>query len=236
MNHISRLAVACLLLCGFGNAKANIIANGGFELEPNWGGGIGSDGSYTAFITNQIPDWTIVSGHAVTVHRNPGAYPTITGQYSVNTDGEGFNGHNADFYQDFATTPSGIYTLSFDWGGWLQSNGATNNDKLEVSVTDLTTNAVLFDGVYNYPGNQASGGSGIILSPSHVVSTPFAGNGHSLRLEIRENPESHVNDNMFMVDNFDVEQQASVVPVPPSAGLAGMGILSFLGYRRRLKG
>jgi len=162
-----------------------LIVNGGFESEPNFG--VNGDSGYTALTGAQIPGWTIVSGHAVTVH-STNLYPYITGSFSVNTYGEGINGHNADFYQDFATTNGASYQLTFDWQGWVNSGAA----QLEVLVFDTITSATLFDGVYAY--NVALG---------HESAT-FAGTGNDLRLEIRENPESGFNDNRFIVDNFAV--------------------------------
>ena len=47
----------------------NLLVNGGFENEPNWGGGVSHDGGYTALIGNQLPGWTIEANHAVTIHR-----------------------------------------------------------------------------------------------------------------------------------------------------------------------
>ena len=77
--------------------------NGGFENEPNFGNGVSGDGGYSALTGSQIPGWTIEPGHAATVH-NTAFYPFISGNFSINMDGEGFNGQNANLYQDFASS------------------------------------------------------------------------------------------------------------------------------------
>jgi uncharacterized repeat protein (TIGR03803 family) len=188
----------------------NLLVNGGFENEPNWGGGVGSDGSYTAFIGNQIPGWTIETNHAVTIHISPGSYLTISGNYSANTDGEGYNGHNANFYQDFASQSGASYALEFNWQSWGAVGTPTTN-KLEISLTDTNSGTVLFDGLYSYDGTGQP-------HPVHDVLTNFVGTGNPLRLRIQETPESDYNDNTFIVDNFSVTAVPAVAVTPP-AGL-----------------
>ena len=86
-----RLAIAAALLAlvsGTGRVQADILVNGGFEDEPNYGSGVINGAGYSALTGSQIPGWTIEPGHAVTIH-NDTIYPTISGTYSVNTDGEG---------------------------------------------------------------------------------------------------------------------------------------------------
>ena len=90
MRHTAIALLICLT-ASFGLAApvlaVEMLSNGGFENEPNWNmGAVGNDVAYSAFITNQIPGWTIETGHAVTVH-NTVAYPYITAQYSANLDG-----------------------------------------------------------------------------------------------------------------------------------------------------
>jgi hypothetical protein len=170
----------------------NLLVNGDFENEPNWHNGVSQDNWYTALTANQIPGWTIEPGHAVTIHQCCN-YPVISGTYSVNTDGEGWNGHNANFYQDFATVAGATCTLAFDWQGWYVNGMVTNSPELDVSVADTATGEVLFEGFYSFD-----------TAAAHHVVTNFLGSGNALRLRIQENPESHVNDNEFIVDNFSV--------------------------------
>lgn len=194
-------AIAACWLPTAGIQAAELLVNGDFEDEPNWHNGVSQDNSSTAMTTNQIPGWTIESGCAVTVHRCCN-YLVISGTYSVNTDGEGWNGHNGNFYQDFSTVAGATYTLAFDWEGWYVNGVVTNSPQLDVSVADTVTSAVLFEGVYAYDN-----------TPAHHLVTEFSGTGNPLRLRIRENPESHVNDNMFIVDNFSVT--GAQAPRPP---------------------
>jgi hypothetical protein len=209
----------------------NLIVNGDFENEPNWGSAaIYYDGSATALTGSQIPGWTIAPGHAATVHISPGAYPVIDGTYSVNTDGEGYNGHNTDMYQDFATQSGVSYNLSFAWEGWMSWWGEyaygidTSQTALEVSVEDLTTTTFVynqfFNGVFN---GTVSTGTGV-----NLVSSSFLGNGDTYRLEIQESPESGINDNKFIVDDFSV----TAVPEPSALAFASLASL-FLLYRRQ---
>jgi hypothetical protein len=183
-----------VILNGVGQAKAeNILINGDFESEPSFG-----SGGWAVFTGNQIPGWTIVPAHAVTVHLSGSSNPTISGNYTVNTDGEGYNGHDGDFFQDFNTMASVRYALDFDWESWWNTSAAN----LVITITDNVTNGILFNGTYGYDGELAL----------HHVSENFTGTGNSLRLEIQESPEDGVNDNKYLVDNFNVE----AVPEPAS--------------------
>ncbi len=192
-------------------ARANLLQNGGFEDEPNWGNGVSGNSGYTALTGDQIPGWTIEDGHAVTIH-NTTAYPTITGNYSLNLDGEGYNGHNGNLYQDFASTSGLGYEVAFDWETWNDDTSAP----MEVSVTDTVSGTVLalFD--------ESTATSG----PVHE-SQSFVGTGNALRLRILENPESGFNDNKYIVDNFEVNP----VPEPASLLVVGAG-LAMLRRRR----
>ncbi len=190
-------ALAGATLMSVSAQTTELLTNGGFENEPNYG--INGDGGFTLLTGNQIPGWTIVPGHGVTVH-NTTLYPTISGNYSVNTDGEGFNGHNADFYQDFSTTSGQSYAFSFDWQGWMNNAPAT---QLHVSIVDLTTTTLLYNGLFSY--------SAALNHESQVI----LGTGHVFRLEIQETPESGFNDDQFIVDNFSVTTASQCTP-PPS--------------------
>ena len=178
------------------NTAPNLLVNGDFESEPNWGGGVSYDGGETALIGSQLPGWTIETNHAVTIHISPGPYLTISSIYSANSDGEGYDGNNANFYQDFASQSEVSYALEFNWQSWGYVSTPTTS-QLEVSVVDTVTSAVLFDGLYSYDGNGQP-------HPVHDVLANFVGTGHSLRLRIQETPQSGYNDNTFMVDNFSV--------------------------------
>jgi len=203
---ISALAVA---IATQANAT-ELVVNGGFEDQPNWGAGISGDGSYTAYIGNAIPGWTIAQGHAATIHNH--GYPWISGTYSLNTDGEGFNGHNVDIYQDFTAALGSQNTLSYDWKIWFTDA----HPRLDVSLTDLVTGQVLYHGNFGQPDFNV-----------HNESANFVGTGNALRLEIMESPESGYNDNAFIVDNLSVES------VPEPCTLAGLGLVGFLAARRR---
>jgi len=176
-----------------------LLVNGGFGDEPNYGSGYLNYGSYSVFIGNEIPGWTIAPDHAATIH-NASTYPTIDGNYSLNTDGEGTFGNNVLIYQDFSSLSGSQYNLSFKWETWNLNSGA----KLEVTVFDTTRNDVLFDGIY--PDTAPS---------SENVNTTFTGTGDNLRLQIDENPQSFFNDNAFIVDDFSVTSSS----VPDSTGL-----------------
>src|SRR5580700_6920848 len=99
-----------------------VLVNGGFEDEPE-ASNPNSPPQENGFLWlsgTQVPGWTIAPGHMATMHENPGPWPTISGAYSLNTDGEGANGHNVDIYQDFGTVNGASYGLSFDWETWNQ--------------------------------------------------------------------------------------------------------------------
>ena len=208
------LLVVCLLPIP-ARATTNLLANGDFESEPNWGNGVSQDGVYTALTGSQIPGWTIEPSHAVTIHISSGPYLVISNSFSANTDGEGYNGHNANFYQNFGTTADVSYTLDFDWQSWGYDTAPTANP-LKISVTDTVTSNALFVGFYYYDGNAPH--------PVHHVTTNFFGTGSALRLRIEESPESGYNDNTFVVDNFSVVAGLPTlritVPAPSQAALS----------------
>jgi len=130
------IVVVTSLLFGALSAHANVLVNGGFDSEPNYGSGVQNGVGFSALMGSQIPGWTIEAGHAVTIH-DTSTYPFITGPFSVNMDGEGFNGHNANLYQDFASVAAQQYQLQFDWQGWISTAA-----HLDVSITD-TVGAII---------------------------------------------------------------------------------------------
>jgi hypothetical protein len=211
MTHLALLALLFGLLgCWtFSAPAANLMVNGDFESEPNWGGGVSGDGGYTALTGSQVPGWTIEPGHAVTIHISPGPYLVISNSFSANTDGEGWNGHNANLYQDFSSAADVSYALDFDWQSWGHIDTPTANP-LKISVTDLATSNALFVGLYYYDG----------AAPHlvHHISSSFTGTGNTLRLRIEESPESGYNDNTFVVDNFSVVASPLVLVNPACVG------------------
>jgi hypothetical protein len=213
MTHAQPVAALALAFAGLLPlaAQANLLVNGDFENQPAWGAGISGDAGYTLLTGTQIPGWVIEAGHGATVH-NTVLYPTISGSYSVNMDGEGFNGRNADLYQDFASASGQAYQLDYDWLTW--NNNTQPN--LDVSVIDSVTLAVLYSANFTWAAGL------------HHQTASFIGTGNSLRLRVRELPESGVNDNSYMVDNFNV----SAVPEAASWALLAAG-LGLLQLRRR---
>lgn len=228
MSKLSNTALCVLFAASIGCptiASANLLVNGGFDSEPNYGSGVVSGAGFSALTGSQIPGWTIEPGRAVTIH-DTSVYPFITGPFSVNTDGEGFGGHNANLYQDFASVAGQQYQLQFDWAGWIATAA-----RLDVSITDTTTSQVLYHGNFAW----AAG--------SHHVSSAFIGTGNTLRLRVQESPESGANDNGFIVDNFAVDPSAvtiSTAPVPtlslPMLGLLGVLVagLALVARRRQV--
>ena len=202
MSAFALIALAGALLAP-AQATANILINGDLESEPNWGAsngsgcGTGLDTGCSALVGSQLPGWTIEPGHAVTVHISS-SYPTISGTYSINADGEGLGGHNANFYQDFASSGGQLYTLQYDWATW----SANTTPNLDVSVTDTVTSTVLYHANFAWS------------SGTHHVSANFPGTGNTLRLRVQENPESGINDNSYIVDNFAVDLAGATTAVP----------------------
>ena len=193
---------------------AELLVNGDFENEPNFGPTATANfaPAYVMLTGNQLPGWTIEPGHGVTIH-STSPYPFISGAYSANMDGEGFNSHNANLYQDFATTLALGYQFGFDWQGWTNSAPAT---LLKVSIVDTVTAVPVFNQSYAFD------------SALHHESASFFGTGNALRLRVEESPENGGNDNQFMVDNFSVGN----VPEPSAAALLALGA-ALIGRRRR---
>ncbi|MBS1705680.1 MAG: PEP-CTERM sorting domain-containing protein [Armatimonadetes bacterium] len=192
-------------------ANANLIVNGGFENQPNWDSALQGDSGYRLFSGSMIPGWTLEADHGATIH-NTVLYPYISGNYSLNTDGEGWNGHNVDMYQDFASGAGQNYALSFDWKNWYSDN----SPKLDVSVVDTVTSAVLAHGNYG------------VSAGLHNELFNFVGTGNALRLRVKCAPEVNYNDNTFIVDNFAVE----AVPEPATILVVASGLLAAARRRR----
>lgn len=213
------IALFPLLLAPTVAHAADILVNGDFEadLASTWNNGVSHNTGYTELSGAQLPGWTIESGYSVTIH-NTTSYPTISGAYSVNMDGEGRNGHNANLYQDFASASGTSYTLNYDWAIWNTNATPT----LKVSVIDISNAQEIYSGTFG--GNSAASGV------TQHVATSFLGTGNTLRLRIQEGVESGFNDNTFIVDNFSV----TAVPEPESYAMlmAGLGILAFATRRR----
>lgn len=197
------------------SAATNVLVNGDFESQPFWGRGISGNAGYTALTGSQMPGWTIEANHAVTIH-NTASYPTISGGYSVNMDGEGHFGNNGNFFQDFASGSGRTYALDYDWLTWFASNA-----RLDVSIVDLTTSSVLYSGNHAFAGGL------------HHEAASFVGTGNQLRLRVQYAPQSGYNDNTFMVDNFSIT--AAPVPEPTSLALllGGLGVVGLIARRRR---
>ena len=215
MSKLSTVAFCALFAASIGCpqiASANLLVNGGFDSEPNYGSGVVNGVGFSALTGSQIPGWTVEPGHAVTIH-DTSTYPFISGPFSVNTDGEGFGGHNANVYQDFASSAGQQYQLQFDWSGWISTTA-----NLDVSITDTVTSAVLYHGNFTW----ATG--------THHVSSVVVGTGNPLRLRVQESPESGTNDNGFIVDNFVVDPLATTATAAniPTLSLSMLGLLAAL--------
>lgn len=201
---------AAVVGCPLIASAANLLVNGGFDSEPNYGSGVVNGVGFSALTGSQIPGWTIEAGHAVTIH-DTSVYPFITGPYSVNTDGEGFGGHNANLYQDVPSVAGQQYQLQFDWLGWSSTAA-----RLDVTITDTVTAQVLYQGNFAWAVGL------------HHVSAAFTGTGNPLRLRVQENPESGTNDNGFIVDNFTIDAAAVALPTSPIPTLS-LPMLALLG-------
>jgi hypothetical protein len=214
------VAMAALFVaCQAGTAlSAELIVNGGFENEPNYTSYQRESGNFSLLAGSTIPGWTIETDHAVTMHVT-GHYPTISGGYSVNMDGEGANGHNANLYQDFATVSGGAYTLAFDWMTWYTGPSATG---LKTTVVDTVTGDVLFS------ENYAIGFASVVVNESAA----FLGTGNTLRVRFEESPETGKNDNLFILDNVSVN--GSAVPIPGALLLFAPGLAGLAAIKRSL--
>ncbi len=211
---LSAVVLGCVLSL---STSAEVLVNGGFESQPNFGAGVGGDAGFSALTGSQIPGWTIATGHAATVH-NTVLYPTIAGGYSVNMDGEGFGGRNASLYQDFASAIGNVYTLRYDWQTWTFDT----TPKLNVSVIDTVSASVLYTATF----------SALSTSAVQSVVASFAGTGNPLRLQLQEMPPSGYNDNTFIVDNFSV----TAVPEAPVVAMWLAGLVAVAAARAAKQG
>jgi hypothetical protein len=224
-NRLLCLASTFAITLGIGAMQpvraGEILVNGGFE---NVTGGVPNYG-YILVSGNDLPGWTIAPGHYGTLHENPGPWPTITGSYSLNTDGEGTNGNNVDIYQDFSTNAGDLYNFSFNWETW---NVDAPESLLSVSITDLGNDSVVYNGLFNP-----------FSVPSQVVQTAgatFIGDGDSYKLEIQETPQSGFNDNEYIVDNFSVNDTGpSSVPDSTTWSAEILSGVALLWLARRWK-
>jgi hypothetical protein len=170
-----------------------ILVNGGFEDEPNYPTWLPA----IPFGGNAIPGWTILT--TGTIHQLSGAgfptdgFPTITGYYSLNTDGEGYGGMNCQIFQDFRTVNGGSYNFAFNWETWVVDAPL---NFLRVSIEDLGSHTFVYNGLFDPT----------LVSDLTIqlASTSFLGDGDTYRLEIQQTPQSGFNDNEYIVDNFSV--------------------------------
>ena len=213
MSKLSNTAFCALFaasMCCASIASANVLVNGGFDSEPSYGSGVVNGVGFSALTGSQIPGWTIEPGHAVTIH-DTSTYPFISGPFSVNADGEGFNGHNANLYQDFASSAGQQYQLQFDWAGWI-----TTTANLDVTITDTVTSVVLYHGTFAWA-----------VGSHHVIAT-VVGTGNPLRLRVQESPETGTNDNGFIVDSFAVDAVVTTTPTAANIPTLSLPMLALL--------
>jgi hypothetical protein len=209
--------LAAVALSSNVQAGGNILVNGGFENEPQASNSAVQGPGYLLLTGSDVPGWTIAAGHYGTFHENPGPWPTISGAYSLNTDGEGTGGNNVDIYQDFSTANGASYSLAYDWEVWQANAPGTD---LQVSVEDLTSSTFLYNALLTP------------TTPSLVVqhvTTSFLGDGDTYRLEVQETPQSGFNDNEYVVDNFSVQSSAVGVPDATTWSAEGMAALALVG-------
>jgi hypothetical protein len=201
-----------LLLATQALSLGGVIQNGDFENQPNFGNGIINAGGVSAFTGTQIPGWVIESGHAATIHQTPN-HSYISGSYTLNLDGEGYNGRNCNIYQDFNSNASAIYTIDYDYKGWLN-----NSTQITVSVTDVSTSSVVY--------SRTSPWQSYLVHESGT----FQGTGNVLRLRISQT-QTGLNDNSLVFDNLSVTGGAAV-PEPSSLSMI---VLSTFGFALRLR-
>jgi choice-of-anchor C domain-containing protein len=179
------MVMALALLCGAGQAQANLIGNGGFEVPVTPSGG---------FTTLVAPDpvsmapWNLTGGSVDVV--NNGYWPAFQGLNSL--DLNGFT--PGTISQTFGTNAGQAYNLSF----WY-ANNADNpglNPTADVTVTGLGTllstsishtgssranmNYTLFTGTFTADSSSATlqfaatigGAQGIVLDAVSVTATP----------------------------------------------------------------
>jgi hypothetical protein len=226
------ILISIVTLTGSAQSGENLLKNGGFEDEPNYDNNVDrlGDIGYSDLTGSQIPGWTVEPGHVVSVH-NTIVYATIDGKFSVNMDGSGYNNHNANLYQDFDSVAGAPYQLDFDLCTWFRSWQTDLHPlpKLNISIWDMVSNAPLFELSYSpddtFPAGRPLNSHGQV---NHQTVTSI-GTGHTLRLRLQQKPESGVNDNIFLVDNFSVKR-TSLNPRP----LASMTVIAKEGLDSRL--
>ena len=225
MNRLRKITRAAVLLTlvTAGAANANLISNGSFEsAAAGFSGGPGRQYYVAGINGTSISDWTLEGTGDVYLHLTPDIGNVLGQQFNFSQlgnqyldlsggSGGGTSGNHATIFQDFITTPSDNYELSFFVGAAysplpsinVQLAGASSILDQTVSATAPATNIVWTR-----------------------MSFQFVADSATTRLSFRD--ISGVDDNYSFVDNVSV----SAIPEPATALLVGLGLVGMAAGRR----
>ena len=203
------LAVAaCAVLFGL-PARANQILNGGFESPIVPASGITT---LTAGSTDLAP-WTITAGSIDVVNNT--FWDPFEGSQSLDLDG-----NDAGTIQQVINTTAGLlYQLRFAYG----NNPFAPNGTASAAVSVLGNGLLLASGV-THSGSTARAMNYLIFTGTFVANSTST----TVRFDSLTGGASGL-----ALDAVSVEPLNAAVPEPSTFALAGLGILTLLGYRGR---
>jgi hypothetical protein len=251
--------VIALMSIGFiGSAQANSFVNGGFE-DGNINGWTNGGGSWSSPYTAPVNPVTYNGGSGPYAIMNSGSVDPITGAATVYNGShsvrlnDSINNYSVSTLRQSVTnyTDNNIY---FQWNAVLESShGLTDSDYFSLTLVDTTKGITIVNRGYGSAGAIGGGTSGVTwtaygnwfsggwvlesvdLTTAGVGGASLVGDDFTLTVLASDCPYGGHAGYVYL-DGFApviVTPGPNGVPEPGTLALAGLGLLTAAGLRRR---